>query len=410
MDDRTLGATILGIAPPWDVIRVELDDSAKAVHVWLEERAGTSFTCPECQTISPLHDHVDRRWRHLDTCQYETQLHARVPRVHCATHGVKTVPVPWAAAHSRFTMLFERLAIAWLKEATPAAVARRLRLTWEETNGMVERAVRRGLARRPSMVGRRLGIDEHSYLKHFQFVTMVVDLDKQTVLHVADDRTAETLASYFDGLSIEERLGIEAIAMDMWDPYRRTVRDYVPDGDTKIVFDRFHVMRHVIEAMDQVRRREQRELRARGDRRLTGTKFLWLKTHVGGQDFTAASRRQFRQLRQSTLKSARAWAMKEAFRHLWDYPSIAAARAFFARWQAWAIRSRLKPMIHVAGIIRRHLENILNYLNHRITNAVTEGLNAKIQWIKYSSRGFRDRERFKTAIYFHCGGLDLDPR
>jgi len=410
MDDRTLYATILGIAPPWDVIRVELDDSAKAVHVWLEERAGTSFTCPECQTISPLHDHVDRRWRHLDTCQYETQLHARVPRVHCATHGVKTVPVPWAAAHSRFTMLFERLAIAWLKEATPAAVARRLRLTWEETNGMVERAVRRGLARRPSMVGRRLGIDEHSYLKHFQFVTMVVDLDKQTVLHVADDRTAETLASYFDGLSIEERLGIEAIAMDMWDPYRRTVRDYVPDGDTKIVFDRFHVMRHVIEAMDQVRRREQRELRARGDRRLTGTKFLWLKTHVGGQDFTAASRRQFRQLRQSTLKSARAWAMKEAFRHLWDYPSIAAARAFFARWQAWAIRSRLKPMIHVAGIIRRHLENILNYLNHRITNAVTEGLNAKIQWIKYSSRGFRDRERFKTAIYFHCGGLDLDPR
>ena len=102
--------------------------------------------------------------------------------------------------------------------------------------------------------------------------------------------------------------------------------------------------------------------------------------------------------------------MKDAFRHLWDYRSLPAARAFFARWQAWAIRSRLKPMIHVAGIIRRHLENVLNYINHRITNAVTEGLNAKIQWIKYSSRGFRDRERFKRAIYFHCGGLDLDPR
>jgi transposase len=95
MDDRTLYATILAIAPPWDVIRVELDDLAKAVHVWLEERAGTTFACPECQTIAPLHDHVERRWRHLDTCQYETQLHARVPRVHCATHGVKTVPVPW---------------------------------------------------------------------------------------------------------------------------------------------------------------------------------------------------------------------------------------------------------------------------------------------------------------------------
>ena len=410
MDDRTLYATILGIAPPWEVTRVELDDTTKAVHVWLEARSGTTFACPECQTISPLHDHVERSWRHLDTCQYETRLHARVPRVDCAEHGVKTVPVPWATAHSRFTMLFERLAIAWLKEATPAAVARRLGLTWEEANGIVERAVRRGLARRSSVAGRRLGIDEHSYLKHFQFVTMVVDLDEQTVLHVADDRSAETLASYFESLSIDERLAIEAIAMDMWDPYRRTVRDYVPDGDMKIVFDKFHVMRHVIEAMDQVRRREQRTLRKRGDRRLTGTKFLWLKNQVGRHDFTAASRRQFRRLRESTLKSARAWAMKEAFRHIWDYRSIPAARAFFDRWQAWAVRSRLRPMIHVAGIIRRHLENILNYITHRITNAVTEGLNAKIQWIKYSSRGFRDRERFKRAIYFHCGGLDLDPR
>jgi transposase len=318
MDDRALYATILGIAAPWDVVCVELDDAVKAVHVWLEERAGTAFACPECQTVSPLHDHVERSWRHLDTWQYETRLHARVPWVDCAEHGVKTVPVPWATPHSRFTVLFERLAIAWLKEATPAAVARRLGLTWEEANGIVERAVKRGLARRPSSAARYLGVDEHSYLKHFQFVTMVVYLERKTVLHVAADRTADTLAGYFEGLSLEERLGIEAVVMDMWDPYRRTVRDYVPDGDLKIVFDRFHVMRHVIEAIDQVRRRENRVLREHGDHRLTGTKFLWLKTQVTGNDFTAAARRQFRQLPRSTLKSARAWAMKEAFRHLWD--------------------------------------------------------------------------------------------
>jgi len=159
MDDRALYATILGITPPWDVARVELDDAAKAVHVWLEERPGTTFGCPECQTVSPPHDHVERSWRHLDTCQYETRLHARVPRVRCAEHGVKTVPLPWAAAHSRFTVLVERLAIAWLKEATPAAVARRLGLSWEEANGIVERAVQRELARRRSVAGRRLGIE-----------------------------------------------------------------------------------------------------------------------------------------------------------------------------------------------------------------------------------------------------------
>ena len=218
MDDRALYATILGIAPPWQLSRVELDNAAKAVHVWLEERADTSFACPECGRVSAMYDHVERSWRHLDTCQYETRLHARVPRVDCAEHGVKTVTVPWATPHSRFTVLFERLAIAWLKEATPAAVARRLGLTWDEANGIVERAVRRGLARRPTAAARYLGIDEHSYLKHLQFVTMVVDLEQQTVLHVADDRTADTLADYFDGLSIDERLAIEAVAMDMWDP------------------------------------------------------------------------------------------------------------------------------------------------------------------------------------------------
>lgn len=407
MDDRSLYATILGLDVPWEVERVELRETEQVVHVWVQERVGTPFGCPECGAAGPVYDHVERSWRHLDTCQFQTLLHAAVPRISCATHGVRTIRVPWAERHSHFTLLFERLAIAWLKEATPMAVARRLGLTWEEANGIVERAVRRGLARRGSVAGHRLGIDEHSYLKHFQFVTMVVDLDTQHVLHIGDDRTAETLIPYFAGLTLEERAGIRAIAMDMWDPYRKTVRAYVPDADAKIVFDKFHVMRHVIEAMDQVRRREQRELRKCGDRRLTHTKFLWLKNPA---TLSTAMRRELTRLRRSTLKAARAWAIKESFRRIWEYRSIPAARAFFDRWQAWAVRSRLRPMIHAAGLIRRHLENVLTYLTHRITNAVTEGLNAKIQWIKYSSRGFRDRERFKLAILFHCGGLDLQPR
>lgn len=389
--------------------RVELDDAAKAVHVWLEERAGTTFACPECQTISRIYDHVERSWRHLDTCQYATRVHAGVPRVQCPEHGVTTIRVPWAERHAHFTRLFERLAIAWLKEATPTAVARRLGLTWEQANGIVERAVRRGLARRPSMAGRRIGIDEHSYLTGHDYVTMVADPDQQTVLYVADHRTEHTLVPYFEALTRDERAGIRAIALDMWNPYLKTVRAYVPDAASKVVFDKFHIMRHAAEAMDAVRRREHRELKHRGDTRLTGTKFLWLKNQAHLDRLSRAARRQFRGLRHSTLKAARAWAIKEAFRRLWEYRSIPAARAFFWRWHAWAIRSRLRPVIYFAGIVARRLENILTYLTHRITNAVTEGLNAKIQWIKYSSRGFRNRERFKLAILFHCGGLDLDP-
>lgn len=408
MDDRTLYATILGLDTPWDVERVELQMEEQVVHVWVQAREGTRFTCPECSEASPVYDHKERSWRHLDTCQLQPLLHAAVPRVTCATHGVRLVTVPWAERRSHFTLLFERLAIAWLKEATPLAVARRLGLTWEQANGIVERAVRRGLARRPSVAGRRLGIDEHSYLRHHQYVTMVVDLDAQTVLHVADDRTAQSLDAYFTALTREERTAIEAIAMDMWEPFRTTVLAHVPDAAGKIVYDRFHVMKHVLEAMDHVRRQEQRVLTQRGDRRLTGTKFLWLMTRA--RTWSARQRRAFQALRTSTLKSARAWALKEMIRRLWEFRSIPRARRYFARWYGWARRSRLAPMRYLAQTLRRHLENILTYLTHRITNAVTEGLNAKIQWVKYSSRGFRDRNRFKLAIYFHCGGLDLEPR
>lgn len=410
MDDRALYATILGLEQPWEVDRVDVRDREQVVEVWVKASDGTRFTCPTCGAPRGIYDHVERSWRHLDTCQFRTELHARVPRIECPAHGVKTVSVSWAERHSRFTLLFERLAIAWLREATPTAVARRLRLTWEEANGIVERAVRRGLARRPSAAAERVGIDEHSYLRHHNYVTMVADLDRRIVLHVADHRTADTLVPYFERLTPAERAGITAIAMDMWDPYLKTVHAYVPEAASKIVFDRFHVMRHAAEAMDAVRRREQRELKQRGDNRLTGTKYLWLKNPAHFDRLSLAARRQFRRLKQSTLKAARAWALKEAFGRIWAYRSIPAARAFFRRWYAWAIRSRLKPVIHFAGIIARRLENILTYLTHRITNAVTEGLNAKIQWIKYSSRGFRNRERFKLAILFHCGGLDLEPR
>lgn len=407
MDERGLYATILGLTGPWEVERVELRESERAVHVWVGEVASARFECPECGEAAPIHDHVERSWRHLDTCQFETRVHAAVPRVDCAAHGVKTITVPWAERHSRFTLLFERLAIAWLREATPLAVARRLGLSWDEARGIQERAVRRGLARRTREPVSHLGIDEKSFLRRHQYVSVIVDLERGRVLDVAGDRKAESLIPYFSGLTAEERDGIAAIVMDMWEPYRKTVRQLVPDADAKIVFDKFHVLMHVNAAVDTVRKQEHRALVLAGDTRLMRTKYHWLKNPA---NFSPSAWREFHALRTSTLKSARAWAIKESLRRLWDYTYVGAARTFFRGWYWWATHSRLAPIVKVARMLKAHLENILTYLKHRVTNAMTEGLNAKIQWIKYASRGYRDREAFRMAILFHCGGLDLDPR
>jgi transposase len=402
VQDRELYEAILGLTAPWRVERVELKEAAGAVEVWVEPMPGTTWTCPECGAAATGYDHVERRWRHLDTCQFTTVLCARVPRITCGTHGVKTVRVPWAEPGSRFTLLFERLAIAWLREATPTAVARRLGLTWHEARGIQERAVRRGLARRERVPVRQLGIDEKSFLKRHQYVSVVVDLERGHVLDVLPDRKATSLVPYFAALTAAERAGIEAIVMDMWEPYRKTVRELVPDADAKIVFDKFHVLMHVNAAVDMVRKQEHTALVADGDSRLTRTKYQWLKNPA---NFSASAWKAFTELRTSTLKSARAWAMKESLRQLWDYKYLGAARTFFRAWYWWATHSRLAPMIKVARMVKAHLENILTYLTHRVTNAMTEGLNAKIQWIKYASRGQGSSANDQHAVH----EIDLPP-
>jgi transposase len=148
MRDRELYATILGVTAPWTVDRVDLDVAGGAVHVWLARTEGAPAQCPECQSPCTIYDHRDREWRHLDTCQLQTRLHARVPRVDCPTHGVLQSVVPWATPGSKFTLLFERLAIDWLREAAVTAVGRQLKLGWDAVWGIERRAVARGLERR----------------------------------------------------------------------------------------------------------------------------------------------------------------------------------------------------------------------------------------------------------------------
>jgi len=407
MRDRELYATILGVTAPWTVDRVDLDVAGGAVHVWLGRSEGAPAQCPECPTPCTIYDHRDREWRHLDTCQLQTRLHARVPRVDCPTHGVLQSAVPWATPGSKFTLLFERLAIDWLREAAVTAVARQLKLGWDAVWGIERRAVVRGLARRGTLTLRHVGVDEKSFQRRHDYVTVVSDLDEGRVLFVADDRKQASLEAFWAlGLTAAQRTALEAIAMDMWAPYVQATRAQVPDADAKIVFDRFHCAKHLNEGVDRVRRAEHRELQARGDTRLTGTKYAWLR-HP--DHFKPAAWRAFAALRTSTLKVARAWALKETAANLWEYRYVGPARRFFRRWYFWATHSRLKPMIEKARMLKTHLPNVLTYLRHRITNATAEGLNSKIQWIRYTARGFRNRENFKTAIYFHCGKLDLYP-
>ena len=399
-------ALLLGIGSPWEVKTVELKLAEKKVEIELSWQWGSAAQCPECGCECSIHDSApERTWRHLDTMQFVTLLRARTPRANCPEHGIKTMTVPWAAPQGRFTLHFERFAVEVLLAcASVKQACELLGIGWESAHEMMKRAVERGLERRPLDQLKHLGMDEKSFKRGQSYITLLTDLEQSRVVEVVEDRTTEAAGKLWDSLSPEQKATVEAVAVDMWAPFIQTVEQQVPDAD--VVHDKFHVSKYLNEAVDQVRRREHKELRAQGDETLTGSRQLWL---YNPQNFSPEQAAEFAALKNLQLKVARAWAAKELFTKFWQYQEAGWARRFFKDWFGWVSRSRLKPLIAVAKMLKRHLENLLTYLKHHITNAVTEGLNSKIQSLKSAARGFRNFKNYRTRILFFCGKLDLYP-
>ena len=396
---------LLGLDASWEVEEVDLSLTEQRVAIHLKHRGG-KVACPECGANCPIADHApERTWRHLDTMQFETVLRARVPRAKCGDCGVKTTAVPWAGKHSRWTWMFEAFAVRVIQACSNVKrAAALLRLDWEATHRIMQRAVQRGLERRSVEEVEQVGMDEKSFGRGQNYITVLTDLDGARVLEVSEGRDEEAAGQAWMSLPPEQAAKVKAVAMDMWLAYINAAEANVPRA--KIVHDRFHISKHLNEAVDKVRRKEHKALKAKGDRRLTGTKQLWL---FNPENLSDPQWMTFAPLKELELKTSRAWAIKEQFRWFWEYRYAGAARKHFDRWYGWATRSRLKPMSDAAKTLKRHLGNILTYFHHRITNAVTEGFNSRIQSIKSAARGFRAFANYRTRILFYCGKLDIKP-
>jgi len=407
MHDHELYQRILGITSPWGVSDIRLSLAARRVVVVVEPVAGTPLPCPECKRACGVHDHRKRSWRHLDTCQLQTVIEANVPRVNCPEHGVHLVRVPWAEPGSGFTALFEAMVIAWLGEACIKAVSDLVGLSWDQVDGIQQRAINRGLDRRKPTTMRSVGIDETSYQKHHEYVTVITDRDRGVVLEVLEDRKKETVDEWLKSLDERQRRAIRTVTMDMWEAFINAFREHIPDADRKICFDRFHIASYFGKAVNQVRIDEHKRLKADGgDSELTGTMHQWLRN---AQRTDNRSRVWFMELTRSTLKTARAWAIKEQAGMLWDFTSRTWAEKGWRQLLGWIDRCRLAPVKKVGAMVKEHLWGILNAVVASANNAIGESLNARIQKIKAIACGYRNRTRFRRAILFHLGGLDLMP-
>ena len=206
----------------------------------VERDQSAALACPRCGRTCPGYDARQRRWRHLDTCQFRTQVVAQVPRVQCPEHGCLTVAVPWAEQNSRYTLLFEAFVISWLKAASIHSVSKQLRLSWTAIDNIMERAVRRGLADTPDRDTSQLAVDETSFRKGHDYVTIVSNHLGQ-VLAVEDGRSKQSLGRFYQSLDASRRQAIKSVSMDMSPAYQQSTFEHVERAHRKIAFDDFHV-------------------------------------------------------------------------------------------------------------------------------------------------------------------------
>lgn len=408
MADKQLLVALLRLELPWYIARLDVDVEREEAHVTVDHHHGP-LPCATCGRPCLVEDHSDERViRHLDLWQAKTFIHIRVPRTRCPEHGVLRVALPFAEPGSRFTMAFEGRVIATIRACqTVQGASDLLRISWEEARGIMERAVERGLARRRVEAVRYLGVDEKAIRKGHRYVTVLTDLEGRRILEVTPERTKDSLIEALKALDSQQIANVEAISMDMWDPYRQAVREAFPVPQPDVVHDRFHIVSHANQALNDVRKDEARELAKDGRDDLKGLRQAVL---FGAENLPERHEASIAALKASDLRTAKGYALKENLRRCWDHRLESAAREHFLSWIRWAKRAALKPFGRVAAMIASRLGDIVSYFRHPITNGPQEGMNSKLMSIIRAGRGYRHHETFRMAALFFMGGLDMNPR
>ncbi len=402
MRDLETFQAALELKQPWFVAGSRFDAAARRLEIDISFAKGARFTCPSCGAAEcPVHDARLLTWRHLDFWQHERHLTARVPRVRCDACGVKKVSVPWAREGSGFTLLFDAYVMDMIT-GMPVAVAARMvgehdtRL-WRVIRHYVDAAHARA---DHSGIG-RVAFDETAARRGHDYVSLFVNLDRSQVLFVADGKDAATVGAFADDLTEHggDPAAVCEVCIDMSTAFIKGTAGHLPQA--AITFDKFHAVKIVNDAVDDVRRAEQK---SRPE--LTHSRYAWLKNE---SNLSAGQRETLNSLSQRNLKTARAWQIRLTFQEFYQQPSREDAAPFLKKWYFWATHSRLPPMIEAARTIKRHWDGILRWHDTHIANGILEGINSLVQAAKAKARGYRTSRNLKAMIYLIAGKLNILP-
>ena len=395
----------LGLAAPWEVERVALDVARRRIDLYVVWQAN-SAACPACGAAAQkIHDHRPRSWRHLDFFQFETHVHCALPRVSCsACQGTTQLNVPWAREGSRFTLMFEALALTLAREMPVSACARILRCSdnalWRKIDAHV------ALARTKESYAETevIGIDETSCAKGHSYITLVHDLARARLIYATPGKDASTVQRFTEDFKTHQGKpeAIKVVCMDMSKAFIAGAAKHLPTA--AVAFDGFHVVQLANKAVDAVRREE-----ARSESWLKKTRWIWLKDQA---KWTTKERGKMDWMPHSRLKTARAWRIKEALRDIYRNSRTDAAQSTLAlkKWLHWAQRSQLHPIKDLAKTIKQHWAGILKAFDASdLHTGYVEAVNSLLQAAKSKARGYGTTEHFIAMAFLIAGKLSHLP-
>jgi transposase len=401
MRDIDLFQMALGLTPPWQVSASEFDPKTKRLDIRLDFPRGSTFLCPECgQAGIKAYDTQEKSWRHLNFFQHEAYLTARTPRVKCDTCGIRLVDVPWARSGSGFTLLFEAMIMTLAKSMPVKTLAQFANehdtRIWRVLHHYVDEAREKS----DHSHVRKVGVDETSSKRGHNYVSLFVDLEGPKVLFATEGKDASTVKRFKQDLIDHngDPEDIEEMCSDMSPAFISGVENYFPNAH--LTFDKFHIMKIINEAVDEVRRQEQKERPE-----LFKTRYIWLKNQ---QNLKPSQSEKLAGLtvKKLNLKTSRAYHIKLNFQELFNQ-SAENAETYLKKWYFWATHSRLEPIKEAAYTIKRHWAGVLRWFQSGVNNGILEGINSLIQAAKARARGYRTIQNLITMIYLIGGKLNF---
>jgi len=378
---------VLGF-PGYRVYKHEIDEQKKHITLWIRRKRGNqSLRCPVCgRRVRDIHEVIERRVRDLRCFEYTSTVVVELYRLRCPDCGVKTEQVPQLPSKAPYTKRFEDSVGQACESAAAAQVARRMGLSESTVRGIDLRYLERCEAQRRKPVLRQMGVDEIYPGKKEKFLTVVCNLETGEPLWFGRERKQETLDEFFrTELSSRQRRRIEAACVDMWEPFRLSIEEWAPQ--CKIVYDKFHIMQHANDAVDEVRRAEFFRKGKQGRAVIKGKRWLLLSRweHLSGDQ-----RGQLNELFGLNRRVFKAYILKESLERLWDYWYPGAMFNYLDKWIDQLKWQRLEPFEKLAETLLQHVKGIANYCQTKVRFGVVEAVNANIRMLINRGRGYQN--------------------